>query len=172
MNRLGCSPLTSHLRRLLLLVHLYIVRVQMLQRMRTWDARPAHPGWHSSQHCSTLCHLWSRARHAHMHLPRHARPWLTTTLLWMTRRHWVTWANTRMLLETGGVWRVCLSHTSHHSAVEPRRGYRGAPCTCSQLSPPPPSSRLYNVASCAIKTFLGSYRREKYRYPLQGFSEV
>ena len=135
---LGYDSHTSHLC-LLLLIHLGLVRIQVLQRMRTWNPRPSYSGG-QSKHCSSLCDLRPGTRYAHMYLLWHPRSRLSAALLGMTWPHRMTWAYTWML-KSSRVWRVGLSHASHHSAVEPRRGYRGAPCTCSQLNPPPPSSR-------------------------------
>jgi hypothetical protein len=136
---LGYVSHTSHLC-LLLLIHLCLARIQVLQCMRTRSARANHSGLHP-KHCSSLCYLRPGTRYAtQMHLWRHSRASLSSTLLGMTWPHRMTRAYTWML-KASRVWRVGLSHTSHHSAVEPRRGYRGAPCTCSQLNPPPPSSR-------------------------------
>jgi hypothetical protein len=134
---LGYVSHTSHLR--LLLIHLGLVRIQVLQCVRTWDAGPSYSEGHS-KHCSSLCHLRPGTRYTHMYLLRHPRSRLSATLLGMAWPHRMARAYTWML-KSSSVWRVGLSHASHHSAVEPRCGYRGAPCTCSQLNPPPPSSR-------------------------------
>jgi hypothetical protein len=139
---------TCHLR-LLLLIHLGLVRIQMLERMRTRTTRATNSRGHDSQHCSSLCDLWSSwTRHSHMHLLRHSKPWLTTGLLWMTWCHWMARGYAWMLWYPRRMRRVCLGHTScHHSGVNcgSPRGTTRTENVSNPQTLPPASSGQANV---------------------------